>query len=213
MVGLFYFHRPIVRELGRLELVRAFDGWSLYIAAPLSTYYKPVFSFHFFAGDRPGSMCCAKQPVKSNMLVVMALFLLLCCSTVPGNSSDMLALLDFKQAIANDPGLILSNWNTSTPYCHWAGVSCRSRTHIDRVTALELAGQSLTGTLSPSLGNLTFLRTLNLSVNHFSGHLPDLSHLHRLELLDLKSNSLQGIIPDTLTNCSNLRELQPVRFG
>ncbi|XP_066332049.1 LRR receptor-like serine/threonine-protein kinase EFR [Miscanthus floridulus] len=159
-------------------------------------------------------MCCAEQPVKSNMLVALALFLLLCygagnirCSTVPGNSSDMLALLDFKQAIANDPGLILSNWNTSTPYCHWAGVSCRSRTHIDRVTALELAGQSLTGTLSPSLGNLTFLGTLNLSVNHFSGHLPDLSHLHRLELLDLNSNSVQGIIPDTLTNCSNLREL------
>jgi len=61
--------------------------------------------------------------------------------------------------------------------------------------------------LTDSLGNLTFLRTLNLSVNHLSGQLPDLSHLRNLEVLDMRRNLLQGVIPDTLTNCSNLGKL------
>ncbi|RCV07318.1 hypothetical protein SETIT_1G234400v2 [Setaria italica] len=157
-------------------------------------------------------MCCAKQPVKSSMLLLLVWLLLsyffgnIHCSTVPKNSTDMLSLLDFKQAITNDPGKVLSNWTASTPYCQWTGVKC-SRTHTDRVVVLDLAGHSLTGTLTASLGNLTFLRILNLSVNHFSGHLPHLNHLHQLEVLNLSSNSLQGVIPDTLTNCSNLRKL------
>ncbi|KAL6634734.1 hypothetical protein ACP70R_027405 [Stipagrostis hirtigluma subsp. patula] len=157
-------------------------------------------------------MCSAKQALKSNMLILLALLLLsygvgnVHCSTVPENSADMLSLLDFKKAVTNDPRQVFSNWNTSTPFCQWMGVNC-SQTHTDRVVVLDLAGQSLTGTLAASLGNLTFLRTLNLSTNYFSGQLPDLSHLRKLEVLDLSSNSLQGVIPETLTYCSSLREL------
>ena len=128
------------------------------------------------------------------------------CSTSPQNTTDIISLLDFKHAITNDPSGVLNNWNTSTPFCQ-AGVKCSRRTPEDRDVLLNLGGQSLTGTLTTSLGNLTFLRTLNLSVNNLSGQLPDLSHLHKLEVLDLSSNSLQGVIPDTLTNCSNLRKL------
>jgi len=58
-------------------------------------------------------------------------------STAPDNSSDMLALLDFKHAI-NDPGQVLSSWTPSTPLCQWAGVNC-SRTHTDRVVVLNLS--------------------------------------------------------------------------
>jgi Leucine-rich repeat (LRR) protein len=157
-------------------------------------------------------MCCAWEPVKGNMLILLALLLLSYgsgnsrCSTVPNNSLDMLSLLDFKKSISVDPGQVLSNWTASTPYCQWTGVRC-SRTHTDRVVELDLADHGLTGTLTPSLGNLTFLRILNFSSNHFSGYLPHLNYLHQLEVLDLSKNSLQGTIPDTLTNCSNLKKL------
>jgi len=175
-------------------------------------YGTPQYSFPVLLQVFCSLMCGAKQPVKGNMIALLPLLLLLSYgagnihgSTAPDNSSDMLALLDFKHAI-NDPGQVLSSWTPSTPLCQWAGVNC-SRTHTDRVVVLNLAGQSLTGTLSPSLGNLTLLRALNLSANHFSGHLPDLSHLRRLEVLNLSFNALQGVIPDTLMNCSDLKKL------
>ncbi|XP_066354394.1 LRR receptor-like serine/threonine-protein kinase EFR [Miscanthus floridulus] len=129
-----------------------------------------------------------------------------CSASVPENSKDMASLVDFKQAITKDPSGVLNSWNTSMPFCQWMGVAC-SRRHPGRVAALQLGGQSLTGILTPSLGNLTFLRALNLSSNYFSGHLPHLQHLYRLEVLDPSSNLLQGVIPDTLTNCSNLRSI------
>ncbi|TVU26932.1 hypothetical protein EJB05_29505, partial [Eragrostis curvula] len=145
------------------------------------------------------------------MLILLTLLLLsygvgnIRCSTVPENSEDMLSLLDFMKSVT-DPLQVLSNWTADTPYCQWTGVKC-SRMHRDRVVTLDLAGQRLTGTLPPSLGNLTFLRTLNLSSNQFSGHLPDFTHLRKLEVLNLSRNSLQGVIPDSLFNCSNLRKL------
>ncbi|TVU29273.1 hypothetical protein EJB05_20833, partial [Eragrostis curvula] len=118
----------------------------------------------------------------------------------------MLSLLSFKRGVTNDPNGALASWNSSTHFCMWKGVFC-SRKHPGRVTALELTGQNLQGEISPSIGNLTFLRTLNLSTNSFSGRLSPLSRLGRLEILDLSNNSLQDTIPGALTNWSNLRIL------
>lgn len=136
------------------------------------------------------------------MLAVLELLLLLLygvagirCSTVPENSTDMLSLIHFRKAI-NDPAGALHNWDTR----------CSTK-HPGRVTALNLAGQGLSGTIPASLGNLTFVRILDLSNNNFSGQMPDLSNLQKIQVLNLSYNSLGGIIPDTLTNCSNLKEL------
>lgn len=143
------------------------------------------------------------------MLIILASLLLslsdskIYCSTLSGNSTDVQSLLAFKAA--SDPTGVLNSWNSSTNHCFWKGVKC-SFTHPGRVTALELAAFKLSGSISSSLANLTFLRTLDLSTNSFSGELPPLDHLHILEVLNLSSNLLQGSIPD-LTNCSNLRVL------
>lgn len=145
------------------------------------------------------------------MLLVLELLLLLHgvggirCSTVPENSTDMLSLLTLRKAI-NDPAGALRNWDTRAPHCQWNGVRCTMK-HHGRVTALNLAGQGLSGTIPASLGNLTFVRILDLSNNNFSGQMPDLSNLQKIQVLNLSYNSLGGIIPDTLTNCSNLKEL------
>ncbi|XP_015623991.1 receptor kinase-like protein Xa21 isoform X2 [Oryza sativa Japonica Group] len=127
-------------------------------------------------------------------------------STLPDNSTDMLSLLGFKEAITNDPSGVLSNWNTSIHLCSWNGVWCSPK-HPGRVTALNLAGQGLSGTISSSVGNLTFVRTLDLSNNNFSGQMPHLANLQKMQVLNLSFNTLDGIIPNTLTNCSNMRKL------
>ncbi|TVU29238.1 hypothetical protein EJB05_20796, partial [Eragrostis curvula] len=133
------------------------------------------------------------------------------CFTAPEDSIDMLSLLDFKQAITNDPSGALSSWNTSIHHCKWRGVRCTPKNR-GRVTAFNLAGEGLSGPITASVANLTFLHTLNLSGNHFSGQIPPLDNLQKLQVFDLSSNSLDGNIPDSIVNCSKLREkLGPLR--
>lgn len=128
------------------------------------------------------------------------------CAARDGNDTDLVSLLVFKRAITNDPTGALSSWNATIHFCRWKGVAC-SRTRPERVVTLDLAGRTLAGQISPSLGNMSFLASLNLSTNKFSGQIPRLDHLQELKFLDLSYNSLQGTIPVTLANCSNLRTL------
>ncbi|KAL5568555.1 hypothetical protein UlMin_025130 [Ulmus minor] len=86
------------------------------------------------------------------------------------NHSDRLALLHFKQSITSDPFGILSSWNNSVSFCNWPRVTC-GRRH-PRVTSLILDGLNLKGSLSPHIGNLTFLRSISLQDNSFSGEIP-----------------------------------------
>ncbi|CAD6254584.1 unnamed protein product [Miscanthus lutarioriparius] len=123
----------------------------------------------------------------------------------PGNQTDRLSLLEFKKAINLDPQQALASWNGSNHFCSWEGVSCR--TTSNRVTNLDLGNRGLVGQISPSLGNLTFLKHLSLATNRFSGQIPaSLGQLHRLQTLYLSNNTLHGVIP-TFQNCSNLEKL------
>ncbi|KAM0895575.1 hypothetical protein ACQ4PT_023755 [Festuca glaucescens] len=149
--------------------------------------------------------------MKLFLLIVLALLLLSygaasAFSVLIGNDTDMLSLLDFKRAISNDPKGALSSWNTSIHFCNWQGVKC-SLKQRDRIEVLDLSEQRLVGQISPSLGNMSYLASLNLSRSKFSGQIPHLGRLQELKFLDLSYNSLQGSIPVTLTNCSNLRLL------
>ncbi|XP_058087490.1 probable LRR receptor-like serine/threonine-protein kinase At3g47570 [Magnolia sinica] len=120
------------------------------------------------------------------------------------NETDRLALLSFKYGISEDPLGILSSWNDSLHFCKWEGVTC-SRRHHQRVTSLNLRDHSLVGHLSPHIGNLSFLRRIDLSTNKFRGKIPqEISRLFRLQILNLTDNSLQGEIPSNLSHCSEL---------
>uniref|UniRef100_A0A0E0HGM8 Receptor kinase-like protein Xa21 n=1 Tax=Oryza nivara TaxID=4536 RepID=A0A0E0HGM8_ORYNI len=127
------------------------------------------------------------------------------CSTL-GNETDRLSLLEFKNSITLNPHQSLISWNDSTHFCSWEGISCSSK-NPPRVTAIDLRSQGLVGHISPSLGNLTFLRNLSLATNGFTGQIPEsLGHLRRLRSLYLSNNTLQGIIP-SFANCSQLTVL------
>ncbi|KAH7522645.1 hypothetical protein FEM48_Zijuj07G0160700 [Ziziphus jujuba var. spinosa] len=106
--------------------------------------------------------------------------------TTNRTNTDMLALLAFKSQIElPSNSSILSSWNTNTNFCNWVGVSCSLR--HQRVTGLNLQFKKLKGTISPHIGNLSFIRHLNLYNNCFYGPLPEtIGQLHRLRLIDLR---------------------------
>ncbi|XP_004308925.1 PREDICTED: LRR receptor-like serine/threonine-protein kinase EFR-like [Fragaria vesca subsp. vesca] len=126
-----------------------------------------------------------------------------------GNETDHLALLKFKESIVADPQGFLNSWNDSVHFCKWQGVTCGIR--HQRVTALNLPHSNLHGTISPYIGNLSFLRTFYIPNNSLSGKIPQqVDRLFRLRHLNLSLNILEGGIPDNLSFC---RELIIISFG
>jgi serine/threonine protein kinase/Leucine-rich repeat (LRR) protein len=123
----------------------------------------------------------------------------------PGHDDER-ALVAFKAKISRHSG-VLESWNQSTSYCSWEGITCGKR-HAWRVVALDLSSQGLAGTISPAVGNLTFLRLLNLSYNSLQGEIPaSIGSLRRLRRLHLRQNTLTGAIPSNISRCISLREI------
>ncbi|XP_009143939.1 probable LRR receptor-like serine/threonine-protein kinase At3g47570 [Brassica rapa] len=123
-------------------------------------------------------------------------------SKLDGNA-DRKALLVFKSQVFENNRVALVSWNDSTPFCQWKGVTC-GRKH-KRVTGLDLGGLELGGIISPAIGNLSFLRSLNLEENSFGGTIPkEVGMLFRLQQLNMSYNNLKGGIPTSLSNCSRL---------
>ncbi|XP_050211156.1 probable LRR receptor-like serine/threonine-protein kinase At3g47570 [Mercurialis annua] len=124
------------------------------------------------------------------------------------NVTDRLALLEFKAKITNDPLGVMSSWNSSHHFCQWYGVAC-GRRHHQRVTELNLNTCKLSGSISPHIGNLSFLRKLYLANNSFSYEIPpQIGHLRRMQVISLFNNLLSGEIPSNISACSNLDVVQ-----
>ncbi|KAH9717516.1 putative receptor-like protein kinase [Citrus sinensis] len=118
------------------------------------------------------------------------------------NETDRLALLAIKSQL-HDPSGVTSSWNNAINLCQWMGVTCGHR--HQRVTELDLSNQRIGGVLSPYVGNLSFLRYINLADNGFHGEIPqEIGNLLRLKKLALPNNSFSGTIPTNLSRCSNL---------
>jgi len=123
-------------------------------------------------------------------------------------SSDRLALLDFKSRISEDPLQIMSSWNDSTHFCNWFGVTCRLFSASKRVMVLNLEAQRLAGSITPSIGNLTYLTGINLRNNSIDGVIPQqVGRLERLQHLNLSRNYFGGNLPTNLSHCAQLRVL------
>ncbi|CAN6812346.1 unnamed protein product [Brassica oleracea] len=143
----------------------------------------------------------------------MKLFLLLYFSVLMllealGNSheTDKQALLKFKSQFSEEKKVLLSSWNNSFPLCKWTGVTCGGK--HNRVAGLDLGGFKLGGVISPSIGNLSFLQSLNFTGNSFGETIPqELGNLFRLQHLFMSYNFLDGGILSSLFNCSRLLDL------
>ncbi|XP_002875849.2 probable LRR receptor-like serine/threonine-protein kinase At3g47570 [Arabidopsis lyrata subsp. lyrata] len=166
--------------------------------------------FSFLQNFRSTKNLLTKRKHKS--LRSMKVFNLLALSTLMlleayrfTDETDRQALLEFKSQVSEGRRDVLSSWNNSFPLCRWKGVRC-GRKH-KRVTLMDLNGLQLGGVISPSIGNLSFLISLNLSDNSFGGTIPrEVGNLFRLEHLDMSFNFLKEGIPISLYNCSRLAE-------
>ncbi|THG20537.1 hypothetical protein TEA_023419 [Camellia sinensis var. sinensis] len=122
------------------------------------------------------------------------------------NETDRLSLLAIKAKIIDDPLHVLSSWNDSIHFCMWQGIKCEHRGQ--RVTVLDSQSRKLVGSISPHLGNLSFMRELQLQNNSFGNEIPlEIGHLTRLQILKLNNNSIGGRIPVNLSSCANLIEI------
>lgn len=118
--------------------------------------------------------------------------------------------MSFRSLIRSDPTQALASWgNQSIPMCQWRGVACGlSGRRTGRVVALDLTKLNLVGTISPLLGNLTYLRRLHLHKNRLHGEIPsELGHLRDLRHLNRSYNSIQGPIPATLSTCRGMENI------
>ncbi|KAF8030622.1 hypothetical protein BT93_E2915 [Corymbia citriodora subsp. variegata] len=128
--------------------------------------------------------------------------------TCSSNFTDQEALLHFKSTIEVDPTNTIKdgNWTVNENFCEWIGVICSNRRQ--RVIALNLFDMLLHGRLSPYLGNLSFLASLDLRNNSLYGRIPiEIGRLHRLKKLLLQQNQFEGNIPPNLAQCRNLEVL------
>ncbi|KAH7653130.1 Non-specific serine/threonine protein kinase protein, partial [Dioscorea alata] len=124
-----------------------------------------------------------------------------------GNQNDRLALLAVKEELKQNPSGAHSSWNNSNHVCDWEGVTC-GRKHLERVIALNLSSHDLQGSISQCIGNLSFLRKIDLMNNTLQGNIPgELGRLHKLQFLNLGNNSHYGGIPANLSHCSGLKTM------
>ncbi len=149
-------------------------------------------------------------------------------------SPDAGALRALYEAIDGDDWRNNDGWLSDAPIGEWHGVTADDN---GRVVSLKLIDNRLRGVLPPELGNLSNLKTLNLSQNRLMGSIPfqlssfdDLAgcetlwpggpgqdvldilkdytgRLNDLEELDLSENRLSGVISRTLCSLANLQSL------
>lgn len=117
---------------------------------------------------------------------------------------DSLALAAFYYSTGGDNWTNNENWLTGQPVGTWYGITVSG----DRVDALDLYGNNLTGTLPGETGMLTSLRRLDVSNNHLVGEIPtSIGQLTQLQQLSIYANAFEGSFPSTVGSCQALREV------
>ncbi|KAM4100939.1 hypothetical protein ACJW30_05G106400 [Castanea mollissima] len=106
-----------------------------------------------------------------------------------------------------DESNVMNGWDiNSVDPCTWNMVACSAEGFV---VSLEMASVGLSGTLSPSIANLSHLRTMLLQNNRLSGPIPaEIGKLSELQMLDLSQNQFVGEIPSSLGFLTRLNYLR-----
>ncbi|KAI5591641.1 hypothetical protein BDE02_04G094500 [Populus trichocarpa] len=125
-----------------------------------------------------------------------------------GVNYEVQALIGIKASL-HDPHGVLDNWDgDAVDPCSWTMVTCSPES---LVIGLGTPSQNLSGTLSPTIGNLTNLQTVLLQSNNITGPIPaEIARLSKLHTLDLSDNFFTGKIPSSL---GHLRSLEYMRLN
>ncbi len=126
----------------------------------------------------------------------------------PCNVNDSLALIDFFWSAYN----AYNTWDNYNGWLsdrvdNWYGIS--TDTITGRVISINLHNNNLRGTISESIGDLTHLKTLNLSSNKsLKGSIPNtIGEIDSLKYLHLYKCKFSDSIPRTIGNLVYLEEL------
>lgn len=123
--------------------------------------------------NRMGNSCFLIDVIS---LVLLLVNIRLCLAAAfLDSSTDQHSLLAFKNSTFDPHRILANNWSANAFVCNWIGVTCGGIGRQKRVTALDFSGFGL---IDPNLGNLTFLRYLDISSNNLTGSWPlELSRL------------------------------------
>ncbi|KAG5048312.1 hypothetical protein JHK85_009415 [Glycine max] len=139
---------------------------------------------------------------------LLLLFSLLCLDSIGSvNSHDGETLLEIKKSFS-DVDNVLYDWtdSPSSDYCVWRGVTCDNVTF--NVVALNLSGLNLEGEISPVIGRLNSLVSIDFKENRLSGQIPDeLGDCSSLKSIDLSFNEIRGDIPFSVSKMKQLENL------
>ncbi|CAL8992041.1 unnamed protein product [Prunus brigantina] len=135
----------------------------------------------------------------------LAFFLALCVLFLSSSSSttaadDAAVMSKLAEGLQPTP----NSWSTSTAYCNWEGIICDAS---NRVTSINLASKSLSGSLPSTLNSLTQLTTLSLQSNSLSGPFPSLANLSSLQEIYLDTNKFTSIPSACFQGLSRLQIL------
>ncbi|KAB2064458.1 hypothetical protein ES319_A09G020700v1 [Gossypium barbadense] len=98
--------------------------------------------------------------------------------------------------------------NIGVHHCTWPGVRCSV---AGSVLEIDLSGHGLNGSITPQIGALSKLKSLNLSSNNLRGELPSsLGNLTQLAVLDVSYNEVDSI-PFEIEKMENLVALNLTR--
>ncbi|XP_061951026.1 probable LRR receptor-like serine/threonine-protein kinase At4g30520 isoform X2 [Populus nigra] len=139
-------------------------------------------------------------------LSFFSLFLAKLSLSYEPRNHEVEALISIREAL-HDPHGVLSNWDEdSVDPCSWAMITCSPE---NLVIGLGAPSQSLSGSLSGTIGNLTNLRQVLLQNNNISGQIPpELGTLSKLQTLDLSNNRFSGVVPESLGQLNSLQYLR-----
>eukprot|EP00250_Pteridium_aquilinum_P020297 c24774_g1_i2 orf=331-1611(-) len=134
--------------------------------------------------------------------------------------SDVQALFNLKAALhpaSIQAGSCVSTWNFSVDPCEnlfgaelfSCGIECGTTSGgMQRITSVKLDNSGYVGTLSPAVGNFSFLQYLQVGENALSGTIPSsIGQLNQLIMLDISVNSFSGALPDSLGSLQSLQSL------
>ncbi|KAJ1281294.1 hypothetical protein BS78_04G295600 [Paspalum vaginatum] len=146
-------------------------------------------------------------PAMARLLQALAALLLLAAAAV-AVAEDGATLLEIKKSFRNG-GNALHDWSgegASPAYCSWRGVLCDNVTFA--VAALNLSGLNLEGEISPAIGSLKRVISIDLKSNGLSGQIPDeIGDCSLLQTLDLSSNNLEGDMPFSISKLKHIENL------
>jgi len=127
-------------------------------------------------------------------------------ATIGIPASECLALKEFFVTTNGQNWDNNVNWgNPEVSASVWAGVSIED----GHVNGLLFNGNGLSGHITSSIGNLSFIQGISLSQNNLNGPLPgEIGNLSKLKMLSLDNNSLSGEIPSELGELTSLIGLE-----